>query len=397
MDEMRRVTQLNRDYIAIAIVIILLVVSLVFIAQLIRLHQTEPALSGTLSTETTGEEPTGVSPIEPGDMHPGGGGPDKLGLPLADSHNSGNSPDGIDEKDEEGEMEGEQSPEHWSLEPRLPRNMDLANGSWPAESAELEEDRLVLDNDLPSMPKAKRGRLYAQDEMLLPGYGLMIRFLPRIALVIDDWGYDWAMAKNFLSLDLPFTAAVLPYRAKTQEQLTLLRQRGHEVILHLPMEPKNPGIELDRECITTDLSDEEIHRRVEAALGAIGQVAGVNNHMGSKATSDARVAQVVLEVIKDHGLYFVDSWTAPTSVAGRLAGEMGIPTATNQVFLDHYDDVDRVKKQVERLIRLAKQDGQALGIGHVRPQTYQALVEMIPRFHEEGIVIVPASQVVAIP
>ncbi|NLJ23967.1 MAG: hypothetical protein GX354_00920, partial [Firmicutes bacterium] len=130
MDEMRRVAQLNRDYIAIAIVIILLVVSLVFIAQLIRLHQTEPALSGTLSTETTGEEPTGVSPIEPGDMHPGGGGPDKLGLPLADSHNSGNSPDGIDEKDEEGEMEGEQSPEHWSLEPRLPRNMDLANGSW---------------------------------------------------------------------------------------------------------------------------------------------------------------------------------------------------------------------------------------------------------------------------
>lgn len=190
---------------------------------------------------------------------------------------------------------------------------------------------------------------------------------------------------------------MLPYRAKTQEQLTLLRQRGHEVILHLPMEPKNPGIELDRECITTDLSDEEIHRRVEAALGAIGQVAGVNNHMGSKATSDARVARVVLEVIKDHGLYFVDSWTAPTSVAGRLAGEMGIPTATNQVFLDHYDDVDRVKKQVERLIRLAKQDGQALGIGHVRPQTYQALVEMIPRFHEEGIVIVPASQVVAIP
>lgn len=395
---MRRVAQLNRDYLAIAIVIILLLVSLVFIVQLSRLRQTELALSGSLSIETTGEEPARVSPMEPGDMHPEGGRPEQPKFPVADRHNSEDSTDSIDEEnEEEGEIDGKQSPEHWSLEPRIPHNVDLINGSWPMESAELEEERLVLDNDLPSMPKAKRSRMYAQSQLRLPGYDLIIRFLPRIALVIDDWGYDWAMAKSFLSLELPFTAAVLPYRAKTQEQLTLLRQGGHEVILHLPMEPKNPGIELDRECITTVLSDEEIRGRVEAALGAVGQVAGVNNHMGSKATSDARVARVVLEVIKEHGLYFVDSWTAPTSVAGQLAGEMGILTATNQVFLDHYDDVDKVKKQIERLIKLAKQDGQALGIGHVRPQTYQALVEMIPRFHEEGIIIVPASQVVTTP
>ncbi|NLY29654.1 MAG: divergent polysaccharide deacetylase family protein, partial [Firmicutes bacterium] len=90
-----------------------------------------------------------------------------------------------------------------------------------------------------------------------------------------------------------------------------------------------------------------------------------------------------------------DSWTSPASVAGRVAAEMGIPTATNQVFLDHYSDLEKVKAQIERLIKRAKRDGQAVGIGHVRPQTYRALVEMLPRFEEEGVVVVPASRIVS--
>jgi polysaccharide deacetylase 2 family uncharacterized protein YibQ len=214
-------------------------------------------------------------------------------------------------------------------------------------------------------------------------------------LIIDDWGYDWQTADEFLSLDLPFTAAVLPGREKTREQAALLRERGHEVILHLPMEPLDPDLELDDGYITTNLDEAEIRRRVEEALASVGEVAGVNNHMGSKATSDERVVRIVLEVIREHGLYFVDSWTSPASVAGRVAAEMGIPTATNQVFLDHYSDLEKVKAQIERLIKRAKRDGQAVGIGHVRPQTYRALVEMLPRFEEEGVVVVPASRIVS--
>ena len=120
--------------------------------------------------------------------------------------------------------------------------------------------------------------------MPLPEGELNIRFLPRLALIIDDWGYDWQTADEFLSLDLPFTAAVLPGREKTREQAALLRERGHEVILHLPMEPLDPDLELDDGYITTNLDEAEIRRRVEEALASVGRWRC--NHMGSKATSD---------------------------------------------------------------------------------------------------------------
>ena len=259
-------------------------------------------------------------------------------------------------------------------------------------------ESLSLDDGLPPLfPKVGEARLDAERLVRSRADDLIIRFQPRLAIVIDDWGYDWAAAQDFLNLDIPFTAAVLPYRAKSGEMAAMLRQKGHEVILHLPMEPKNPAIDTGGGGITTDLSDGEIRRRVIEALAAVDGVVGVNNHMGSKATSDPRVMQAVLGVIQERGLYFVDSWTAPTSIAGELAQELGIPTATNQAFLDHYDDVEKVKSQLERLIRRAQRDGQAIGVGHVRPQTYRALVEMKSRFREAGVIIVPASRIVSAP
>ncbi|NMB46154.1 MAG: divergent polysaccharide deacetylase family protein [Firmicutes bacterium] len=392
MDEMRKVAQLNRDYLAMAIVIILLVVGLVFIVQLVRLRQTESALSVSLSSAATGAEPRGAGWAEPGADYPQGGDPGRPQLPFP-------NPEGDEPNDKwEEEAERRLSQERWTLQPQLPPSVEIANGSWFLSAAAPQDGELCLDAQLPPLDTGARPSfLHPDTDPPLSRGTLIIRFLPRLALIIDDWGYDWDMAKEFLKLDIPFTAAVLPYRTETENQLTLLRQTGHEVILHLPMEPKNPAIELDDQCIKTDLSDAEIRSRVEAALAAVRPVAGVNNHMGSKATSDERVVRAVLEVIRENKLYFVDSWTAPTSVARALAAEMEIPSATNQAFLDHYDDVEKVKRQIERLIRLAKRDGQALGIGHVRPQTYRALTEMITRFAEEGILIVPASQVVSVP
>lgn len=388
---MRKVAQLNRDYLAVAIVIILVLVGTVFAVQLARLHQTQSAVSPALSTPASGEDPTGANPGDPQ-----GNGPE--GEPHLSQINTPGPEEGNDSLSEPEKSVGELPNEGWPLQSELPERICLGKDDWFVQSPQPAKGELVLDNDLLSVSTTPLPScLYPHGQLPLFGGQLIIRFLPRLALIIDDWGYDWEMAKDFLNLDLPFTAAVLPGRARTREQLVLLRQRGHEVILHLPMEPKNPDIELGKDCIRTHLSEAEIRSRVEAALEAVGRVAGVNNHMGSKATSDQRVMQVVLEVVKERGLYFVDSRTAPTSVAGELAAEMGIATATNQAFLDHYDDVERVKRQLECLIRKAKQDGQALGIGHVRPQTYQALVEMIPRFREEGIVIVPASQVVSTP
>ena len=392
MDEMRRVAQSNRDYLAIGIITILVVVGIIFSVQLSRLRETQATISTPLSPAACGEHPIGTNSGDPL-----GNSPQREPY-LPQVNTPGREEEDDDSLSQHEEPMGKLPNGCWVLQSELPKNLNLDKGDWFVESSAFARRELLLDNELLPFGMVPRvSYLHPQVQPSLPGGDLIIRFLPRLALVIDDWGYDWETAKDFLSLGLPFTAAVLPGRAKTQEQLVLLRQRGHEVILHLPMEPKNPDIELDKDCIQTHLSEAEIRSRVEAALEAVGRVAGVNNHMGSKATSDERVVRAVLEVIKERGLYFIDSRTASTSVAGELAAQMGIPTATNQAFLDHYDDVERVKRQLERLIRRAKQDGQALGIGHVRPQTYRALVEMIPRFHEEGVIIVPASHVVSTP
>ncbi len=401
-NEMRKIVGITKRYLVSAVIIIVIIVGLVFGFQLAQVQHVRT----TLATGPAREAGTGATANWAGgprhqlsnSNYPGGGPGTPgggLAFPLRPRETAPN-PSGDTTVDSVA-VNG--SP--WSLQGGLSGQIgawtNVSTGSPGAGLTDHRED-FGLDGELPSLfSRDESPGSYLNRPMQSRGDALIIRFQPRLAIVIDDWGYDWASARDFLSLDIPFTAAVLPYRAKTDEMLAMLRQRGHEVILHLPMEPKNPAIDPGEGGITTDLSDVEISRRVAAALAALDGVVGVNNHMGSKATSDERVMQAVLGVIREQGLYFVDSWTAPSSVAGQLAEELGVPTATNQAFLDHYDDVERVKSQIERLIKRAQKDGQALGVGHVRPHTYRALVEMIPRFQEAGVIIVPASRVVSTP
>lgn len=278
---------------------------------------------------------------------------------------------------------------------------------WPepklslARPSPLLERRIMLASTARSRPASASGA-----QKLVPGMppdhffrqpAPLVTSRPRIALVIDDWGYDWKAAADFLRLDIPLTAAVLPYGVKTREQVRLLRERGFEVILHLPMEPLDGGIDPGPGAILTKLSDAEIRHRVEASLRAVPGVVGVNNHMGSKATSDTRVMRVVLETVKEQGLFFLDSRTAPTSVVAPLATRLGVPYAVNRLFLDHYAEEERIKAQLRRLVDYARCKGQAIGIGHVRPHTYRAIVEMLPYLRAEGIVIVPVSALVTRP
>ncbi len=378
-DEIRQAIRQNGCLLVTAVIFILIIVSVVFVFQFLQLRESHTAVSASLV-------PAAVS----GQVSVAGG------PAVWDSLDQSRWSLHLPPLSSEAAVSGNHT--LISLVQTNQAGTESDSSPVPSEGTENEVDtaQWPLDKDLPvGFEGPRRSLLDPWGQVPLPEGELNIRFLPRLALIIDDWGYDWQTADEFLSLDLPFTAAVLPGREKTREQAALLRERGHEVILHLPMEPLDPDLELDDGYITTNLDEAEIRRRVEEALASVGEVAGVNNHMGSKATSDERVVRIVLEVIREHGLYFVDSWTSPASVAGRVAAEMGIPTATNQVFLDHYSDLEKVKAQIERLIKRAKRDGQAVGIGHVRPQTYRALVEMLPRFEEEGVVVVPASRIVS--
>lgn len=215
---------------------------------------------------------------------------------------------------------------------------------------------------------------------------------PRVAIIIDDWGYDWEFADAFLDFPEPLTVAVIPHLGLSREQALQAHSAGHEVILHMPMEPENVDIDLGPGGIYTSMSADEIADALASALAAVPGVVGMNNHMGSRATADTDVMRTVLRVLRERGLFFLDSFTAATTVGPVVARDMAVPYAVNQVFLDHEDDEEHIRGQIHRLLAVAERQGSAVGIGHVRPRTYRALMDMLPELHAAGVEFVVVSE-----
>lgn len=212
----------------------------------------------------------------------------------------------------------------------------------------------------------------------------------QIALVIDDFGNAMGGTNEMLHLPVPFTAAVMPFMPTTKADAIAAHRLGHDVIIHMPMEP-NRGKRswLGPGAITTDLSDEEIRKRVEDAVRDVPHAIGMNNHMGSRATADRRVMRIVLEVCKEHRLFFLDSRTTGESVIPALGEELGVPVIErNGVFLDEVYSYAHIAKQLVRLDEQLDTQSASIAIGHVGPpgkKTAAALQEAIPRLQRKAV------------
>jgi polysaccharide deacetylase 2 family uncharacterized protein YibQ len=215
---------------------------------------------------------------------------------------------------------------------------------------------------------------------------------PRLALIIDDWGYGWRAAESFLELPAPLTVAVIPYLPLSELHARRATEAGFEVLLHLPMEPSGDHWETVQGMITTDMDEAEIEAEVEAALRSLPGVVGVNNHMGSKASTDPRVMRVVLTTLRQADLMFVDSRTSADSQGYRIAAELGLATVANTMFVDGKDDVSYIKSHLLRAAGLAKRRGFAVAIGHVRPATAKALLTTLPEIEKMGVQLVRVSE-----
>lgn len=218
-----------------------------------------------------------------------------------------------------------------------------------------------------------------------------------LAIVIDDLGNNMKGTEEILQLPITLTAAVMPFMPTTKKDAELANKYGHDVIVHLPMEPKKgkkswlgPG------AITTDLGDEEIRKRVIAAIEDVPHAIGMNNHMGSKVTEDERIMKIVLEVCKENGLFYLDSKTSGKSVVRKVASELEIPFLENDFFFDDIYTTDHIKKQANKLVNKLSESEQLIAIGHVGvPGLMMASVlkEYIPVYKEKAN-IVPLSRLV---
>ncbi|MGM0873322.1 MAG: divergent polysaccharide deacetylase family protein [Bacillota bacterium] len=188
----------------------------------------------------------------------------------------------------------------------------------------------------------------------------------QVAIVIDDFGNGMKGTQEILSLPLRLTVAVMPFLPTTERDANLAYEKGHEVIVHLPMEPLHgkkswlgPG------AITTDLTDDEVRKRVNEAIDAIPHAVGMNNHMGSKVTADERIMRIILEVCHERGLYYLDSKTTGKSVVATLAKELSVPFLENELFFDEQYTTSHIIKQANLLMNKIEQDNEIIAIGHV--------------------------------
>jgi uncharacterized protein len=215
---------------------------------------------------------------------------------------------------------------------------------------------------------------------------------PRIAIIIDDLGYDAESNLPFFRLDLPLSLSVLPNGPSTKSIVRMANEEGRELVLHLPMEPRNyPSVKPGPGALLLSMNADEITRVLDQDLRQIKGARGVNNHMGSAFTEDREKMRIVLAELKKKGLFFVDSRTTKLTVALDLAREIGLPSDRRTVFLDNNLAPKAMKIQMERLLSMARNHGLAIGIGHPYKETLRLLKEYCSKIKSE-FQMVPVSE-----
>jgi len=217
---------------------------------------------------------------------------------------------------------------------------------------------------------------------------------PEIAIIIDDAGVDRAHTAAAIALKGPLTLSFLPYGPDLAGQTRRARASGHEIMLHVPMEPHGSFAEPEPYLLRVRQSAAEIRRRLARDLDSLPGIVGINNHMGSLFTSDPDALAPVMEELAGRGLLFVDSRTSARSLAQSAARARGLPNAARDVFLDHFEGQAEVRKRLLETERVARKQGYAIAIGHPRGATLAELAVWLQEVEARGFRLVPVSAIV---
>jgi hypothetical protein len=217
---------------------------------------------------------------------------------------------------------------------------------------------------------------------------------PLIAVVIDDLGVDRRRSEKVVALPPPLTLAWMTYAENLRGITQNARQRGHELMVHVPMQPQSESYDPGPDVLEVGLPIEELRRRLRWGLSRFDGFVGINNHMGSRFTADRAGMNVVMEEIRARGLLFLDSVTTQKSVAPDLARQYGIPFAARHIFLDNEMSVAAVRGQLAQTEAYARKHGVAIAIGHPHDGTIEALAAWLPGLEARGFTLVPLTTIV---
>lgn len=217
----------------------------------------------------------------------------------------------------------------------------------------------------------------------------------RIAIIIDDWGYNSKHCEELSEIKSPVTVAILPNLAHSRDIAVCAHEQNKEVMLHLPLEPhKNLDRYPENYIIKTSMNKSSVENMLQDALSSVPFVEGVNNHMGSKATENKRLMSIIFAKLKEGRLYFVDSFVTSDSICRSLANEMGISFTQRDIFLDNENTRSYIENQFAQLAREARKKGYAVGIGHDRELTLEIIKEQTALLEDQGFQIVTVRHLI---
>ncbi len=217
---------------------------------------------------------------------------------------------------------------------------------------------------------------------------------PLIAVVIDDLGHSPGPMQRTIGLRAPLTLAFLPYGRDLPAHAAAARRAGHEVLVHLPMEPVDSAQDPGPNALRSALGAQELSRLLAWQLSRFDGYAGVNNHMGSRFSADRAGMAVVMAEVKVRGLLYLDSRTTPDTVAPVLARRLGVPAAHRDVFLDNDQNTESVRERLSALEDVARRQGYAVAIGHPHPGTLDVIEDWLIDLEARGFALAPVSAIV---
>jgi len=216
---------------------------------------------------------------------------------------------------------------------------------------------------------------------------------PELAIIVDDLGYDPSAARSVFAIPARVSVAVLPNLPESTAVAEEAHRRGIEVLLHLPMESVAGEDKAEKIELHVGEPAAEVARVMDEMLSTVPYAAGVNNHQGSRATTDPALMASVAAARRSRGLFFIDSRTAPGSRALDAARRAGVPAAARNVFLDDDEQPAAIRRQLEHAERLAREQGMCVAIGHPHGSTLDVLAEMLPEVEAHGVRLVSASEI----
>lgn len=268
--------------------------------------------------------------------------------------------------------------------PKKPPNLGRSFGIIAADEGGYHYEALPPDAEkmlepVPLEPSQRRGRR------------------PMIAIVIDDMGVDQKHSAEALATLPPMvTMAYLPYSRDLAAQTKAARDTGHELVLHLPMQPDRKTADPGPNYLGAGMTPLDLHNRISKNLASFEGYVAVNNHMGSKFTQDRDGLAVVMAALKEKNLMFLDSRTTPQSAAEKVAREHGLLTTHRDVFIDDDESAAAVWHSLTQIEGVASRSGTAIAIGHPKDVTLAALKKWLPTLKDKGFDLVPLSQIIAL-